>query len=61
MHAPYSLLLISNKLWMRRGKVGSWRGRSQGAELQGENKRFEGMEVLLHWRVWWGWGSSAVK
>ncbi len=48
------------------GKVGSRRGRSEGAESEGENKKGGGMEglrgeTLLHWRVWWGWGSSAVK
>jgi hypothetical protein len=34
LYAPYSLLLISNKFWM--GKGGGW-GRSEGAELEGEN------------------------
>ncbi len=38
LYAPYSLLLISNKFWMGWG-VGSQWGRSEGAELEGENKR----------------------
>jgi hypothetical protein len=39
--------------------VGSWTGKSKGAELEGENKRGGGV-TLPHWRGWWGWGSSAV-
>ncbi len=39
LYAPYSLLLISNKFWMGRGRVGNWWGRGEGAELEGENKR----------------------
>jgi hypothetical protein len=44
LYAPYSLMLISNKFWMRGWGVGGWglgsqRGRSKGAELEGENKR----------------------
>jgi hypothetical protein len=31
LHAPYSLLLISNKFWM--GKVGSRRGRLKGPQM----------------------------
>jgi hypothetical protein len=44
-YAPYSLLLISSKFWMGgRGKVGSWWGRSEGTELEGENKKGGGGE-----------------
>ncbi len=45
LYAPYSLMLISNKFWMR-GGVGSGRvgtgesvGEKLGARLEGENKR----------------------
>jgi hypothetical protein len=43
---------ISNKFWIGRGvgKVGSWRGRSEEAELEGENKTGGG------WRGWRGEG-----
>jgi hypothetical protein len=41
LSAPYSLLLISNKFWM--GRVGSRRGRSKGAESEGENNRGGGV------------------
>jgi hypothetical protein len=37
-YAPYRLLLISNKFWMG-GRGGSQRGRSEGAESEGENKK----------------------
>jgi hypothetical protein len=44
LYAPYSLLLISNKLWMRGGGVGggeergpSWSVRIR--RVEGENKR----------------------
>ncbi len=30
--------------------VGSWRGRSEGAELEGENKRGGGVEGVEGWR-----------
>ncbi len=43
LYSPYSLLLISNKFWMG-GGVGSWWGRSEGAELEGENKGGGGEE-----------------
>jgi hypothetical protein len=44
LYAPYSLPLISNKFWMRGGRVGSQWGRSGGAELEGENKKVGGGE-----------------
>ncbi len=42
--------------------MGGRRGRSEEAELEGENKRGGGGGgvTLPHWRGWWGWGSSAV-
>ncbi len=40
-YAPYSLLLISYKFWKA-----SRRGRSKGAELEGENKRGGGVEGM---------------
>jgi hypothetical protein len=40
-----------------------WRGRSEGAESEGRIKGVEGWrgETVPHWRVLWGWGSSARK
>jgi hypothetical protein len=43
-YAPYSLLLISSKFWMGGGEVGSRWGRSEVAELEGENKKGGGGE-----------------
>jgi hypothetical protein len=43
LYAPYSLLLISNKFGLA-GRVGSRWGISEGAELEGENKRGGGGE-----------------
>jgi hypothetical protein len=60
LYVPYSLLLISCSGWGG-GKVGSRRGRSEGAELEGENKRGGGGVTLPYQRGWWGWGSRAVK
>ncbi len=40
LYAPYRVWFISNKFWIGRGEeAGSGRGRSDGAELEGENKR----------------------
>jgi hypothetical protein len=39
LYAPYSLLLISNKFWMGGERVWSQWGRSEGAKLEGANKR----------------------
>jgi hypothetical protein len=44
LYAPYSLLLISNKLWMG-GRVGSQCGEeARGLSFEGKNKRGGGGE-----------------